>query len=174
MVLEEYEHARARGAHIYAELIGYGMSSDAYHITSPSLDGDGAIRVMRAALKDARMNPGEVDLINAHGTSTPVGDGIEAKAIEEVFGEHTSRCMVHSSKSMIGHLLGAAGGIESVIVAKTIDTGKIHPTANRERPDPACNFDAVRGDARDAQVQVALSNSFGFGGTNAALVLRKI
>ena len=174
LVLEEYERARARGANIYAELIGYGMSSDAYHITSPSLDGDGARRVMKEALKDARLDPSEVDLINAHGTSTPVGDAIEAKAIQEVFGEHTSRCMVHSSKSMIGHLLGAAGGIESVIVAKTISTGQIHPTANLDRMDPACTFDAVRGQTRETNIRIALTNSFGFGGTNAALIMKKV
>ena len=174
MVLEDFERARKRGAHIYAELIGYGMTSDAYHITSPSEDGDGAIRVMRAALKNARVNPEDVDLINAHGTSTNAGDAIEARAIREVFAEHVRDMMVHSSKSMIGHLLGAAGGIESVILAKTIETGRVHLTANLEDQDPRCNFDAVKGASRDANIKTGLSNSFGFGGTNAALVMRKI
>jgi len=174
VVLEEYEHARARGAKIYGEVVGYGMSSDAYHITSPSEDADGAIRVMRAALKDAKLNPEDIDLVNAHGTSTPAGDAIEALAMEQVFGHHLSNMMIHSSKSMIGHLLGAAGGIESVIVAKTLETGKVHPTANLENQDPEFRFDAVVGSARDANVKTALSNSFGFGGTNGALIFRKI
>ncbi len=174
LVLEEYERARARGARIYAELIGYGMSSDAFHITSPSEDADGAIRVMNAALDDAGMNPEDIDLINAHGTATPAGDAIEARGITAVFGEHTPNLMVHSSKSMIGHLLGAAGGIESLILAKTIQTGRVHPTVNLENLDPVCKFDAVRGDAREADIRVALTNSFGFGGTNAALIMRKI
>ena len=174
VVLEEYEHARARSAKIYGEVVGYGMSSDAYHITSPSEDADGAIRVMRAALKDAKLNPEDIDLVNAHGTSTPAGDAIEALAMEQVFGHHLSNMMIHSSKSMIGHLLGAAGGIESVIVAKTLETGKVHPTANLENQDPEFRFDAVVGSARDANVKTALSNSFGFGGTNGALIFRKI
>ncbi len=174
VVLEEYERARARGAKIYAEVVGYGMSSDAYHITSPSEDADGAIRVMNAALKDAGMNPDEIDLVNAHGTSTPAGDTIEALAMEKVFTHHLPNMMIHSSKSMIGHLLGAAGGIESVIVAKTLETGMVHPTANLENQDPECRFDAVPGDARDAKITTALSNSFGFGGTNGALIFRKI
>jgi len=173
VVLEEYERARARGAKIYAELIGYGMSADAYHITSPAEDGDGAIRVMRAALKDAGIRPDEVDLINAHGTSTGVGDRIEAQAVHAIFGDHARKLMVHSSKSMIGHLLGAAGGIETVILAKTIETGKVHPTANLENQDPDCDIDAVPGSAREADIRIGLTNSFGFGGTNAALILKK-
>jgi len=174
MVLEEYEAAKARGAHIYAELIGYGMSSDAFHITAPAEDGDGAIRVMRSALDDARLDPSAVDLVNAHGTSTPAGDVIEARAMQAVFGEDTGPMMVHSTKSMIGHLLGAAGGIEAVVLAKTIETGKVHQTANLENQDPECRFDAVKGSARDADIKIGLSNSFGFGGTNAALVMKKL
>ena len=174
LVLEEYEHAKARGAKIYAEIAGYGMSSDAYHITSPSEDGDGAIRVMRTAINNAGIDPSEVGLVNAHGTSTPAGDVIEIRAIREVFGSHAENMLVHSSKSMIGHLLGAAGGIEAVIVAKTLETGMVHPTINLERPDPLMNFDAVMGSARETKITCALSNSFGFGGTNGALVMRKI
>ncbi len=174
VILEEYERARARGAKIYAELVGYGMSADAYHITSPAEDGDGAVRVMRAALEDAGLNPGEVDLINTHGTSTQAGDVIEARAMKEVFGDHLKGVMAHSSKSMIGHLLGAAGGIEAVILAKTIETGCVHPTANLENQDPACDIDAVPGSARQADIRIGLSNSFGFGGTNGALILKKL
>lgn len=175
MILEEYEHARARGAKIYAELIGYGMSADAYHITSPSEDGDGPIRVMRAAMKDAGIKPSDVDLVNAHGTSTPAGDRIEAGAIRNVFGDHSSNLMVHSTKSMIGHLLGAAGGMEAVVVAKTLSTGKIHPTINIENQDPECGgMDFVSEGMREQEVRIALSNSFGFGGTNGALVFRKM
>ncbi|MDJ0835816.1 MAG: beta-ketoacyl-ACP synthase II [Acidobacteriota bacterium] len=174
MILEEYEQAKARGAEIYAELVGYGMSSDAYHITAPAEDGDGAIRVMRATLADAGVNPEDVDLVNAHGTSTPAGDVIEARAIRAVFGDHTDEMMVHSTKSMIGHLLGAAGGMEAVVLAKTIQTGKVHQTANLEQQDPQCAFDAVKGAARDADIRIGLSNSFGFGGTNAALAMKKV
>lgn len=173
-VLEEYEHARARGAKIYAEIIGYGMSSDAFHITSPSEDGDGPIRVMRAALKDAGLNPQQIDIINAHGTSTQAGDAIEAIAVREVFGDHRKKMMVHSSKSMLGHLLGAAGGIEAVILAKTLETGQVHLTANLENQDPGCDFDAVQGASRQAPVEIGLCNSFGFGGTNGALILKKV
>lgn len=174
VILEEYEHARARGAKIYAEMVGYGMSSDAYHITSPSEDGDGPIRVMRATLRDAGLNPEDIDLVNAHGTSTPAGDLVEAMAMESVFGDHLKQLMVHSTKSMTGHMLGAAGGIETVAVAKTLETGIVHQTANLENQDPACRFDAVKGAAREVDVRYALSNSFGFGGTNGALILKKI
>jgi len=174
VILEEYEHARARGAKIYAELVGYGMSSDAYHITSPSEDGDGPIRVMQATLKDAGLNPEDIDLINAHGTSTPAGDLVESLAMESVFGDHLNNLMVHSTKSMTGHMLGAAGGIETVAVAKTLETGIVHQTANLENQDPACRFDAVKGAAREVKLRYALSNSFGFGGTNGALILKKI
>lgn len=174
VVLEEYEHARARGAQIYAELVGYGMTSDAYHITSPSEDGDGAIRVMSLALKNAGINADQVQLVNAHGTSTPAGDAIECHAIRTVFGDHTDHMMTHSTKSMIGHLLGAAGGMEAVVLAKSIATGKIHPTINLDNQDPKCNIDAVRGDAREAEITYGLSNSFGFGGTNAAIVMKRV
>ena len=174
LVMEEYEHARARGAKIYAEITGYGMSSDAFHITSPSEDGDGPIRAMQAALADAEVNPEEIDLVNAHGTSTPAGDAIEARAIANVFGDKTKELMVHSTKSMIGHLLGAAGGMEAVILAKSLQTGKIHPTANLDNVDSSVTFDPLQGDAREKGISIGLSNSFGFGGTNGSLVFKKI
>ncbi len=174
VVLEEYERARARGANIYAELVGYGMTSDAHHITSPAEDGGGAIRVMRLALANAGVAPDAVALVNAHGTSTHAGDAIECRAIRAVFGDHTDHMMVHSTKSMIGHLLGAAGGMEAVVLAKTIATGIVHPTVNLENQDPACAIDAVPGSAREAVINYGLSNSFGFGGTNAAIVMKKI
>ena len=173
VILEEYEHAISRGAHIYAELIGYGMSSDAHHITSPSEDGDGAIRVMRAALKDAELNPEQIDLVNAHGTSTQAGDRIETLAIETVFGQHSRNMMVHSTKSMIGHLLGAAGGMEAVVLAKTLATGMVHQTANLDHPDSDFRLDAVREGTRETDVRYGLSNSFGFGGTNGAIIMKK-
>ena len=171
VVLEEYEHARRRGAPILAEVLGFGMSSDAYHISAPSEDGDGAVRVMRAALEDARLDPGAVDYINAHGTSTPVGDRIETIAIKEVFGDHARRLMVSSTKSMTGHLLGAAGGLEFAISVLTIREGCVPPTVNLEAPDPENDLDYVAKEAREAPVRVALTNSFGFGGTNACLVV---
>lgn len=174
LVLEEYERARKRGARIYGEILGYGMSSDAYHITSPSQDGDGPIRSMKLALQDARVNPESVELINAHGTSTPTGDIIEARAVAEVFGNHSKKVMVHSSKSMIGHLLGAAGGIEAVIVAKTLETGWVHPTINLDNQEPDVKLDLVPNTAREAAVKIAMSNSFGFGGTNGTLIIGKI
>ena len=171
VVLEEYEHARRRGAPILAEVLGFGMSSDAYHISAPSEDGDGAVRVMRAALEDARLDPGAVDYINAHGTSTPVGDRIETIAIKQVFGDHARRLMVSSTKSMTGHLLGAAGGLEFAISVLTIGEGCVPPTVNLETPDPENDLDYVAKEAREAPVRVALTNSFGFGGTNACLVV---
>ncbi len=174
MILEEYEHAVKRGAKIYAEIAGYGMSSDAYHITSPSENGDGPIRAMKNALKDAAMNPDQLQLVNAHGTSTPAGDRIEALAIAEVFGSHVGNLAVHSTKSMVGHMLGAAGGMEAVILAKTLETGKVHPTANLENVDESVKFDPLKGDARDMNITAGLSNSFGFGGTNGSLIFRKI
>jgi len=174
VVLEEYESARKRGAKIYAEIVGYGMSSDAFHITSPSEDGNGAIRVLKAALENSGVNPDDVDLINAHGTSTKVGDRVEATAIRAIFGPRSEKMMVHSTKSMIGHLLGAAGGMEAVVLAKTLETGLVHPTVNLENQDPECAFDAIAGDTRETNVKVGVSNSFGFGGTNAALVLKKL
>jgi len=171
LVLEEYEHAKKRGAKIYGELLGYGMSSDAYHITSPSVDGDGPIRAMKLALEDAKLNAGDLGIINAHGTSTPAGDLIEAKAISAVFGQSTEGLLVHSSKSMIGHLLGAAGGIEAVILAKTLQTGQVHPTTNIENQEPEVTFDTVKNGAREAKMRYGMSNSFGFGGTNGTLIM---
>ncbi len=171
MVLESLEHARRRNARIYAELVGYGMSADAYHITQPAPDG--AVRSMRLALKDARVEPRQVDYINAHGTSTPAGDANETMAIKTVFGAHARTLAVSSTKSMTGHLLGAAGGIESVITVLTIVRGILPPTINYETPDPECDLDYVPNTARRAEVRYALTNSFGFGGTNASLLFKR-
>jgi 3-oxoacyl-[acyl-carrier-protein] synthase II len=173
LILEEREHALARGAQIYCELTGYGMTSDAYHITSPSEDGDGMARVMKRALKDAELKPEDIQYINAHGTSTPVGDKIETRAIKWVFGEQAKNVAVSSTKSMTGHLLGAAGGLESAIAAMTIRTGIIPPTINYETPDLECDLDYVPNKARKADVRNVLSNSFGFGGTNATLIFSR-
>lgn len=170
LILEELEHARKRGATIYCELTGYGMSSDAYHITSPAEDGSGMIRVMRAALRDAKLQPADIDYINAHGTSTPVGDKTETVAIKGVFGEGASKVAISSTKSMTGHLLGAAGGLEAAIAAMTIKTGIIPPTINYQTPDPECDLDYVPNTARKKTIRNVLSNSFGFGGTNASLI----
>ena len=174
MILESLEYARRRGARIYAEIVGYGMSADAYHITQPAPDGEGAARSMGLALADAGVRPSEVDYINAHGTSTPTGDVNETQAIKTVFGEHAYKVAVSSTKSMTGHLLGAAGGVESVITVLTILHGQIPPTINYEVPDPDCDLDYVPNTARHLPVRVALTNSFGFGGTNASLVFRKL
>jgi 3-oxoacyl-[acyl-carrier-protein] synthase II len=173
MVLEELEHALNRGAKIYAEIIGYGLNSDAYHITSPSPDGGGAARCMEAALKDANIRPEEVDYINAHGTSTKYGDELETTAIKKVFGKHAYRLVVSSTKSMTGHLLGAAGGVEGVISVLSIFNKTIPPTINLENPDPECDLDYVPHKARERDVNVAVSNSFGFGGTNACIVFKR-
>ncbi len=173
LVLEELEHALARGADIYAEVVGYGMTGDAYHITAPCADADGAKRVITMALNDARVNPDEVDYVNAHGTSTPLNDKVETLALKEVFGEHAYKLKVSSIKSMIGHLLGAAGAVEAVATAKTIKEGKIPPTINYEHPDPDCDLDYVPNKAIEYPVKVAISNSFGFGGTNACLVFKE-
>jgi 3-oxoacyl-[acyl-carrier-protein] synthase II len=170
MLLEERAHALARGAKIYCEVTGYGMSSDAYHISSPSEDGGGMIRVMQRALKDASLAPKDVDYINAHGTSTVVGDRTETMAIKAVFGEQAYKVPVSSTKSMTGHLLGAAGGLESAICALVITTGILPPTINYETPDPECDLDYVPNKARQKKVRHVLSNSFGFGGTNATLL----
>jgi len=172
VVLEELEHAIKRGAKIYAEVVGYGMTGDAYHITAPCADADGAIRVMKMALNDARINPTEVDYINAHGTSTPLNDRVETLAIKEVFKEHAYKLKISSVKSMIGHLLGAAGAVEAVATALTIKHGIIPPTINYEHPDPYCDLDYVPNKAIEYPVKVAISNSFGFGGTNACLVFK--
>lgn len=174
VILEEMESARKRGARIYAELIGYGLSGDAYHIAAPSEDGDGAARVMRNALEDARVNPGEIGYINAHGTSTPAGDKVETLAIKMVFGEHAQKLAVSSTKSMTGHLLGASGGLETAILALSLHHGVLPPTINYENPDPECDLDYVPNEARRKSLRCALSNSFGFGGTNGCLVMKKM
>ncbi len=171
LILEELDHARKRGARIYAELLGYGATADAYNITAPCPDGSGAAQAMALALKDARTNPDQVDYINAHGTSTPLGDEAETKAIKQLFGEHTRKLAVSSTKSMIGHLLGASGGVELIATAMSIHRGIVHPTINYDNPDPACDLDYVPNKPREMRVRRALSNSFGFGGHNACLVL---
>jgi len=173
LVLEAEEAARRRGAPIVAEIVGYGMSGDAHHISSPPPDGDGAVRVMRATLDDAGVNGDQVDYINAHGTSTPAGDRIETLAIKRVFGDHAAAMPVSSTKSMMGHLLGAAGGVEAGLCALVLRDQVIPPTINYETPDPDCDLDYVPNEARQAKVEYALSNSFGFGGTNAALLLKR-
>jgi len=174
VVLEEMERAKARGARIYAEVVGYGTSGDAYHITSPAPEGEGAQRCMRVTLKDAKVNPDQIQYINAHGTSTPANDRNESLAIRAVFGAHADRLAVSSTKSMTGHLLGAAGGIEAVILAKSIYEQQVPPTINYDHPDPECDLDYVPNAARDVAIDLALTNSFGFGGTNACLALRKV
>ncbi len=173
VVLEEYEHARKRGARIYAELIGYGMSGDAYHMTAPSEDGDGAARCMENALRNAGINPGQVDYINAHGTSTPAGDVVETRAVKRVFGDHARKMAISSTKSMTGHLLGAAGGIEAVFSILSIRDQVAPPTINLDNPDPDCDLDYVPHTAREMKIDIALSNSFGFGGTNGTLIFKR-
>jgi 3-oxoacyl-[acyl-carrier-protein] synthase II len=170
VILEEREHALRRGARIYCELSGYGMSSDAYHITAPCADGEGSARVMRLALRDAGLPPDSIDYINAHGTSTLPGDRAETVAVKEIFGEHAYSLAMSSSKSMTGHLLGAAGGLEAGITALVVHEGKIPPTINLDDPDPQCDLDYVPNQARERKIRNAISNSFGFGGTNASLV----
>ncbi|ASS65747.1 MULTISPECIES: beta-ketoacyl-ACP synthase II [unclassified Paenibacillus] len=171
LILESMEHAEARGAHIYAEVIGYGMSGDAHHMTEP--DPDGAARCMKMALRDAKLEPESIDYINAHGTSTPVGDKSETTAIKNTFGEHAYKVAVSSTKSMTGHLLGAAGGVEAVILALTLQNGVIAPTINLDNQDPECDLDYVPNVPRQADVRTALSNSFGFGGHNATIIMKK-
>ncbi len=173
VVLEELEHAKKRGANIIAEIIGYGANSDAYHETQPAPGGEGAVRCIKVALKSAGLNPEDVGYINAHGTSTPFNDANETKAIKTVFGEHAKKLMVSSTKSMTGHMLGAAGGAEAVISALALSRGVIPPTINYTTPDPECDLDYVPNQAREVRVNVALSNSFGFGGTNAVLALKR-
>jgi 3-oxoacyl-[acyl-carrier-protein] synthase II len=173
VLLEDLEHAKARGARIYAELIGYGASADAFHVTQPAPEGAGAQRCMRQALADARIDPAEVGYINAHGTSTPFNDKNETEAIKAVFGDHARKLAVSSTKSMTGHMLGAAGGVETAISALAIDRGVLPPTINYTTPDPDCDLDYVPNQAREAKVDAVLSNSFGFGGTNASVILRR-
>jgi len=173
LVLEELEHAKARGANIYGEIIGYGMSADAFHMTLPSEDGDGAKRCMNNALNDAEIKPEDVGYINAHGTSTPAGDVVEVRAIKSLFGEHSKNLTVNSTKSMIGHLLGAAGGVEALVTILSLKNQKIHPTINVDNQDPECDLDFNTKSSKDADINIALSNSFGFGGTNGSLIFSK-
>ncbi|MHB1844103.1 MAG: beta-ketoacyl-ACP synthase II [Deltaproteobacteria bacterium] len=174
LILEELEHAKRRGAPILAELAGYAATADAYHITLPAEGGEGGARCMKRALADARMSPTEVGYINAHGTSTPQGDPIEVTGIKTVFGDHAKRLAVSSTKSMTGHLLGAAGGIEAIFTILALQRGVLPPTINQENADPACDLDFVPNQARELKVDAALSNSFGFGGTNAVLAFRRM
>jgi 3-oxoacyl-[acyl-carrier-protein] synthase II len=173
LVLEDLEAARQRAAHILAEIVGYGMSGDAYHVTAPPDDGGGAFRVMRNSLRDAGIGPGQVDYINAHGTSTEVGDRAETVAIKRAFGEHAYKLAVSSTKSMTGHLLGGAGGIEAGITVLAIRDQIAPPTINHENPDPLCDLDYVPNQARPMKIEYALSNSFGFGGTNGCLIFKR-
>lgn len=174
MVLEEYEHAKARGAKIYAEVLGFGMSADANHMTAPLEDGSGASRCMISAIKDAQINPEQIDYVNAHGTSTPLGDMAETIAVKRTMGDHAKNIVMSSTKSMVGHLLGGAGGLESVITALTLHHKVVPPTINIFNQDPACDLDYCANTARDMKVDYALKNSFGFGGTNGSLVFGKI
>jgi 3-oxoacyl-[acyl-carrier-protein] synthase II len=173
VILEELGFAKERGAPIYAELVGYGMSADAFHITAPSEDGDGGVRVMEMALRHAGVSPDKVDYINAHGTSTPYNDRLETLAIKRLFGDHARKLAISSTKSMTGHLLGAAGGLEAGIVALAVKHQMIPPTINYETPDPECDLDYVPNTRRAAKIEYALSNSFGFGGTNGALLFKR-
>jgi 3-oxoacyl-[acyl-carrier-protein] synthase II len=173
LILESMDHAQKRGGRILAEIIGYGASSDAFHITAPDEEGAGAARSMEDALTGAGIRPEEVDYINAHGTSTPLNDRTETQGIRTVFGDHAYRVPISSTKSMIGHLFGAAGAVEAVACVRTLQTGVIHPTINYETPDPACDLDYVPNEARETHPRIALSNSFGFGGHNATLIFRK-
>lgn len=173
IILESLDHARSRGAKIYAEIVGYGRTSDAYHMTAPAPEGEGAARCMELSLKDGNINPTEVDYINAHGTSTKYGDELENMAIKTIFKEHARKVAISSTKSMTGHLLGAAGGVEAVISALVINNNIVPPTINLENPDPECDLDYVPNKARSMKVNCAMSNSFGFGGTNACLVFKR-
>jgi 3-oxoacyl-[acyl-carrier-protein] synthase II len=174
VILEEYEHAKKRGAKIYAEVVGYGMSGDAYHITAPAEDGNGGYRAMQAALKRAKLAPDAIDYINAHGTSTPLGDEIELNAVKRMFGDHAYELSMSSTKSAIGHLLGAAGAVEAVFSILAMRDGIVPPTLNLDRPSPGCDIDLVPHKAKERKVRHALSNSFGFGGTNASLIFASV
>ncbi|MDX1971853.1 MAG: beta-ketoacyl-ACP synthase II [Candidatus Sumerlaeia bacterium] len=174
LILEEYEHAKARGAKIYAEMVGYGMTGDAFHITAPAPEGEGASRSMERALKDSKLPLSAIGYINAHGTSTELNDKNESLAIRNTFGEHAFKLAVSSTKSMTGHLLGAAGGIEAVVLAKVLETGLLPPTINYDTPDPDCNLDYVPNHARESRVEAALSNSLGFGGHNTTIIAKRV
>lgn len=174
LVLEEYEHAKARGARIYAELVGFGASSDAFHMTAPSEDGEGAARSMVAAMRDAKLNPEQIGYLNAHGTSTPLGDLAETLAMKRALGDHAYKTMVSSTKSMTGHLLGAAGGVEAIFSVMALHTGIIPPTINLEEASEGCDLDYVPNVAREVQVDAVMSNGFGFGGTNGTLVFKRL
>ncbi|HEX7801471.1 MAG TPA: beta-ketoacyl-ACP synthase II [Pseudoxanthomonas sp.] len=174
LVIEEYEHAKARGARIYCELAGFGASSDAFHMTAPSENGEGPARCMAMAMKDAKINPEQVEYLNAHGTSTPLGDLAETLAMKRAFGDHAYKTMVSSTKSMTGHLLGAAGGVEAIFSVLAIDRGIIPPTINLENPGEGCDLDYVPNVAREKKIDVAMSNGFGFGGTNGTLVFKRV
>ncbi|MCA9162734.1 MAG: beta-ketoacyl-[acyl-carrier-protein] synthase II, partial [Planctomycetales bacterium] len=174
LIFEELEHAKARGAKIYAEVLGFGASGDAGHITQPDAEGTGAARSMSNALQDAGLNPDAVHYINAHGTSTPLGDKAETQAIKRVFGEHAPKISISSTKSQLGHSLGASGGIELVLSVKAIQKGVVPPTINLETPDPECDLDYTPNQPRERAIEVAMSNSFGFGGHNASIVVGKL
>jgi 3-oxoacyl-[acyl-carrier-protein] synthase II len=174
VVLEEYEHAKKRGAKIYAEVTGYGMSGDAYHVTAPAPEGDGGYRAMVAALNRAGINKEDVDYVNAHGTSTPLGDEIELRAVKRLFGDHAYKLSMSSTKSAIGHLLGAAGSVEAIFSILAIRDGVLPPTLNLENPSEGCDIDLVPLRAKERKIKAALSNSFGFGGTNASLVFAPV
>lgn len=174
LIMEEYEHARQRGARIYGEICGYGLTSDAYHLTAPSPGGEGAARCMKMALAGAALNPEDVDYINAHGTSTPMNDLYETLAIKSVFGDHAKKVMVSSTKGNTGHALGAAGALEAAYCLLAMNRGAVPPTINYQEPDPDCDLDYVPNQVREADVKVAMSNSFGFGGTNATIIFRKV
>lgn len=171
VVLEDYEHAKKRGAKIYAEVLGYGMSGDAYHLTAPASDGSGGFRAMKAALRSAKLNAEDIDYVNAHGTSTPLGDEIELGAVKRLFGDHAYKLAMSSTKSAIGHLLGAAGAVEAIFTIKAIQEGVLPPTLNLDDPSESCDLNLVAHEAQERKVNYALSNSFGFGGTNASIIL---
>jgi 3-oxoacyl-[acyl-carrier-protein] synthase II len=174
LVLETLERAQARGARIYGELAGIGLTADAHHLTAPAPGGEGAVRAMRIAARDAGVEMTDVDYINVHGTSTPLGDIAEIEAIKTAFGEHAQKLLISATKSMTGHLLGAAGAVEAIATLMTLQAGMVHPTINNVEPDPACDIDFVPNVARKADVRVALSNTFGFGGHNATLCFKKV
>ena len=173
LVLEELEHAKARGARIYGELAGYGACADAFHITAPTEDGEGSARAILVAIKDAGLTPDDIDYINAHGTSTPLNDKGETQSIKTAFGDRAYKLKINSTKSMVGHMLGAAAGVEAIVCIKSIETGIIHPTMNLTNPDPECDLDYTVGCAVKQEVNAALSNSLGFGGHNSALVITR-